>query len=151
MASSKQPAQNNNGDTVYRISVAGAVAMIATAIGFDIAELLVDWIPLLGQAISFLIDSVATISMAIWFAIKGISLSSGKAMARFWSLNIVEFLPIPVIDFGLVTLATILLIVSSWTEDGFGISLTKSKFIESPNIVRKTASKTGNVTRARRG
>jgi len=121
--------------TTLRISKATAVFMIIVAIVFDVLELLVDWIPAIGQAISLFIDLTATMIFSIWFMLKGVSLSDMKATTRFWLTNLVEVLPIPLIDTGILTIGIILMIGNSWAEDKMGISLPKPP-AKNPNITR---------------
>jgi len=104
----------------YRISMSTALRMVLLAVFFEIAEVLVDWIPIAGQMIAFVFDLMATASFSIWFLTLGVSLGNTKAMGRFWLTNFGEILPIPEIDFGILLVGIILMIIMSRKEDREG-------------------------------
>ncbi len=123
---------DDKGQKYKRISKASAFLLIVVAVVFDLLELLVDWIPVVGQIISAFFDVVATIIFAIWFMMLGVGLSNVKATTRFWVTNFIEWLPIPMLDFGILTLGIILMITNTWAEDTIGIGLPTK-----PSVTRK--------------
>jgi hypothetical protein len=120
-------------DTKYRrISKGSSFALILVSILFDLLELLVDWIPIVGQIISIFIDIIATATFALWFAMLGVGLMNPKTSKNFWITNLVELLPIPVLDTGVLTFGVISTILNVWKEDkGDGGEETVN-----PNVVR---------------
>jgi len=105
------------GNKYKRISKVAAIFMISVAAMFDLLEVLVDWIPVAGQVLSFIIDVISLTTFSLWFLIKGADLGSPKAASKFWLVELAELLPIPVIDFFLCTLGVSLMIGQTWKED----------------------------------
>ena len=128
---------DEKGQKYKRISKGSAILLILVAVIFDLLELMVDWIPLLGQIISGFFDLMATGVFAIWFMALGVGLTSVKATTRFWLTNFIEWLPIPMLDFGILTLGIILMVTNTWAEDTIGVGLPTK-----PNVVRE---KTGRI------
>jgi len=121
-----------------RISKGSAFALILISIIFDAIELLVDLIPIIGTMISFFIDMLATITFAIWFVILGVGLLDIKNSKKFWLTNIIEFLPIPVLDTGILTYGIISTISNVQKED------SEKTEPSNPNITRPKRGKVNN-------
>lgn len=139
-----QKQQKNKFD---RIGAVTAILMIGIAIFYDAIELVVDLIPLVGQAVAFYIDIFATAHFALWFMICGVSLVSPKKIIRFWLPVLIEFLPVPVIDTFVLTLGIVLTIFVTWTEDGVGISPNPTKIKDS--ITRAKTGLQSKITKAK--
>jgi hypothetical protein len=114
--------------------------MIAVAMGFDFMEFIFDFIPIAGQVVAMIIDITATMTFSLWFAVKNVSLSSPKAVGRFWVANIVELIPIPLLDFCLTTVGVILMTRGVRQED-------EGKTNSTPNPPKKSQK----ITRKKRG
>jgi uncharacterized integral membrane protein len=104
-------------DFKYRIGFAIGGLMISVAIFYDFLEFIFDIYVGPGQIFALGIDVMATMTFSVWFSWYGINLGSPKAVARFWLANVVELLPIPLLDFCLTTLGVVLMIKSSRKED----------------------------------
>ncbi len=109
----------------YRIGKITGWLMISCAILYDFLEFSVDWIPVLGQGISFFIDFIAILHFSFWFILLGVNLIKPQNILRFWTPQIIELLPIPLIDFFLTTLAVFLTIKMSRIEDRLGVGIIK--------------------------
>lgn len=110
-----------------RISKPTAVLMVCVAILYELTEAALDalnvLVPGLGLVLAFFVDIVALMHFWLWFKLRGVNLGSPKALARFWLFNLAEFLPIPVLDTGLLLIGIILTISMTWVEDKTGIKV----------------------------
>jgi len=119
--------ENQEHNKYRRISKITAGFLVIVAIFYDVLELGIDWIPGIGQILSFFIDLFAIMHFTLWFKLKGLKMGSPKKIARYWLPMLLELLPIPFIDFGLTTLGVILTVGITWVEDGTGLKVPGNK------------------------
>lgn len=104
----------------YRVSNTTAGFIIAVALLCDGAQFLLNFIPAIGQMLSWLITFSALAVFALWFALLGISYFSGKkASSKVLSLlsaTVVEMVPI-INAVPAITMGVIGVIVASRAED----------------------------------
>lgn len=68
--------------------------MILVAIGIDLIQFGVNFIPILGQVISMMITFVAGLLYYIWFKTHGISFTSWKKMLGAGTVGLSSFIPV---------------------------------------------------------
>lgn len=76
------------------LSFSTSFLMTGAALFFDGLQILVGWVPIIGQIISPIIGFFALITFWFWFKIHGISFSKKKRAATIGAGAIIELIPI---------------------------------------------------------
>jgi hypothetical protein len=81
-------------DTESRISKSTSGLMIAVAVLFDVANGLINLVPIAGQILSDFVTIVAYGTFWLWFTILGISMIDPKKALRFFGTGGIEMIPV---------------------------------------------------------
>jgi hypothetical protein len=108
------------GKPKHRVGNVAMMLMLMASILLDGVQILLQFIPIIGQIISLLLGVLAAVFFALWFMLLGVNYFSGKKagvkLAAVFSSVIVEIIPIvdalPAISFGVLAV-----IMASRSED----------------------------------
>jgi hypothetical protein len=78
----------------HSITTTTKILMVGTAIFFDVVQLLVNFIPGIGQVLAVLVNIFAQMTFWLWFTMKGVKYNSGKRLGAFLGGFLLELIPI---------------------------------------------------------
>lgn len=114
----------------YRISSGDAGILISVAIFYDAMQAILNLIPLIGNAIAWVMSIIAWLTFYIWFKIKGVSFQDAKYYKKLLLGGLIE--AIPIVNF-----------LPSWTITVIRL-IRESRKEDLANEKKKVAAKTSN-------